>query len=320
MSNSFNMYPVLTPEMLASAGIKTTVPEFMYNEGYETYPLKTCDVLERDYNISATIEDPRCEWYPEKYNLIYSDSVSIENPSVLFGKEGIASLKSSIGIAIRWMSIKSEHRGIIPVGDFSYTEKELTFTADYKFEKSVLKGSLVLETILYLKSYGQADIDETHLASDTGTVFGVINTREIFIDGNGSIFPIATVSDPSKPLWWVYYDSLDPLQDPFDDEYVEIRLNRAHPAYELLKIDTSLKESVLFVEILASALLVIVESVQETLGPDWHAVLNGQQFARGSVAEAIYHFVIKLGWDTSSPSQLAQSIHSFLDNNIKGGS
>ncbi len=320
MSNSFNMYPVLTPEMTDTAGVKAETFEFMYNEGREIYPLNITDISQNENNISAAIEDPRCEWYPEKYNLGFSYSISIEHPSAFFGKDGIASRKSILGIAIRWMSVRSEHRGVIHVGDFSCTETELTFTVNHKFAKSVLKGSLVLETILYLKAYGDPDFDEGLLASSTGTVFGTINTREIFIDGNGSVFPIATVSDPSKPLWWVYYDSLDPLLDPFDDEYVEIRLNRAHPAFELLKIDSSFKESTLFLEILSSALLIIVESVQETLGPDWYTVLSGQQFARGSVAEVIYHFVIKLGWDTSSPAELSQSIHSFLDNNIKGGS
>jgi energy-coupling factor transporter ATP-binding protein EcfA2 len=143
---------------------------------------------------------------------------------------------------------------------------------------------------------------------------------EIFVDGNGSVFPIGVVNCPGKPLWWVYYDSIDPLVDPFDEDHVEIKFNSAHPNYEALKIEGSLKESPLFLEVISAALMIIVESVKESASTEWDNILNGNGFERGSIAEAVYYFISKLQWDPASPVSLASSIHTFFDNHLQGGS
>ena len=76
----------------------------------------------------------------------------------------------------------------------------------------------------------------------------------------------------------------------------------------------------MFLEVMSAALMSIIESAKENLGPDWDAVISGQmQLEHGTIAEAVYYFVSKLGWDTTSPSRLAQSIHSFFDASLSGG-
>ena len=320
MSTSFNMYPTLTPELFEKLGYAPGELVLLYKEGYEHFPLNLENKNGDDFGFCAELRDPRCEWYPEKYNLLLRKTITVTDGSALFGAQGIVPSSAAIGIAVRWISTKSEHRGIVPCGELVADTANVTFHYEQSFDRNTIKGSVILETILYLKSTGTVAENEQHLAQQTGTILGVLDSCEIFIDGNGSIFPVATVNDSSKPLWWVYYDeACDPLQDPFEEEYVEIRLNRAHPAFELLKIDGSLKDSPLFLEVISSALLVIVDSVKETLGEDWFLVLSGNGFANGSIAEAIHYFVVKLQWDTSSTTKLAQSIKKFFDDNLKGG-
>ena len=110
-----------------------------------------------------------------------------------------------------------------------------------------------------------------------------------------------------------YNETADAMQDKFESENVEIRLNKAHPNYDALKIETSMVESPLFLEVISSALMVIVESAKESLGEDWDTVLSGTGFESGSIAEAIYYFVTRLQWDISSPAKLLASIKEFFE-------
>ena len=196
-----------------------------------------------------------------------------------------------------------------------------SFTYEHCFQEDTLKGSLILQTVFYLKKAGKARKNERHLCNNSGTILGITDSCQVFIDGNGSVFPVATVYEPKGQLWSVFYDeTADPLQDMFDSEHVEIRLNEAHPNYQQLRIDSSLKESPLFLEVISASLLIIIESVKETLGPDWESVVDGTaEIQEGTIADAVRYFVNKLGWKVSGTNQLSQSIHRFFDENLKGG-
>ena len=321
MSASFNLYPVLTNEQISAAIPSPSSITFYYFDNGAEQALTLENKTDNDFNFSADLQDPRCNWYAEDYDLYMERTLRVEDSSLWFGKNGVVPENATIGIAQQWISVKTEMRGIIPMGEIHNGDKNLEFLVDHVFKQKTIKGSLVLKTIIYLKDAGSPSKDENIFCSQTGTILGEIDCCEIFIDGNGSVFPIATINDPNQPLWTVYYDeSADPMQDAFDHEHVEVRLNQAHPCYDQLKIESSLKDSPLFLEVISSALMIIIDSAKESLGPDWDNVVSGSQtFEHGSIAEAISYFVTKLDWDISSPSKLAQSIHSFFDANLQGG-
>lgn len=320
MSGALNFYPTLTESQLVNIGYSTIFPEFSYTESYEEFPLLLDYVNDNTCSFSAKIKDPRCTWYPESHDLLLNKKCKILSGYSLFGNGGIVSSTAEVGIALRWISSKSDERGVIPFGTITKSDCATEFELNCKFDKGKLKGSLKLQTILYLKNAGKCAEDELYFAQQAGTILGMLDHAEIYIDGNGSIFPIVSVDAPGKALWTIYYnDTCDPMQDSFDEENVEIRLNRAHPAYDSLKIEVSLSESPMFLEVLSSALFVIVESAKESIGEDWSNVMNGQEFASGSIADAIYHFVKRLQWDVSSPARLAESIKDFFEKNGSGG-
>lgn len=318
---SFNLYPVLSQKLFESIGYIPSEPKFSYFENDRVHDLGLKNSTGNQLNLTAEIEDVRCHFELEKHELSVSKSVTINSPQFLFGEKGIVPQNATIGVAVQWISSKSDHRGVFQLGQISKKDKKVELSSTYHFRPSLVRGSIILRTVLYLKEYSGCSPNEKHLCNQTGTIIGTFDGCEILVEGNGSIFPIVEINDPSKPLWKLYYDdSADPLQDAFDEEHVEIRLNKAHPSYDELKIDSSLKESPLFLEVISSALMIIIESAKNALGPDWDAVINDQSsFDRGSIAEAVSYFVTKLGWETSSPSLMAESIHNFFDNNLKGG-
>lgn len=316
MSESFSSYPLLNDSIFSAIGYVSDCPEFSYSDDYEEFPLHIEGNENHSGSIVGKIKDSRCTWYPETHNLLLRKACRFTSAYYLFGAGGIAASSATIGIALRWISSKSDERGLIPFGELTRTDSAAEFIAEASFEKGKLKGSLKLQTILYLKQPGTPTESEMYFAQQAGAVLGILDQSEIYIDGNGSIFPIVVVDQPGKPLWQVYFsDTVDALQDSFSSENVEIRLNRANPNFDSLKIESSMSESPLFLEVISSALMVIVESAKESLGEDWNNILNGEGYESGSIAEAINYFVSRLQWDVSSPVNLAVSIKEFFEKN-----
>lgn len=316
MNDSFSPYPLLETKHYAALGYVAERPEFSYIENFEAYPLQVEVSSEGISSVNGKLKDPRCSWYPETHNLKVQRNYRIASAYCLFGEGGIAPSDSIIGIALQWISSRSDERGIIPFGEITRLDAGTAYQAECNFERGKLKGSLKLQTVLYLKDPKTPKASEMYFAQQAGTILGILDQTEIYIDGNGSIFPIVVIEAPGKPLWHVYYnETADAMQDKFESENVEIRLNKAHPNYDALKIETSMVESPLFLEVISSALMVIVESAKESLGEDWDTVLSGTGFESGSIAEAIYYFVTRLQWDISSPAKLSASIKEFFEKN-----
>ena len=77
MSTSFNMYPTLTPELFEKLGYAPGELELLYKEGYEHFPLSLENKNGDDFGFCAELRDPRCEWYPEKYNLLLRKTITV---------------------------------------------------------------------------------------------------------------------------------------------------------------------------------------------------------------------------------------------------
>lgn len=314
MSESFNSYPMLEHRHYTSMGYVADSIEFSYNENFEEYSLNLELSGDSAFSNCGKIKDPRCSWYPETHNLRIQKNCKIASAYCLFGEGGIAPSGSTIGIALRWISTKSDERGIVPFGEITRYDGSCMFRLDHNFDRGTLRGSLKLQTVFYLKNPGIPKSSEWYFANQSGIILGVLDQSEIYIDGNGSVFPIVVIENPGKPLWHVYYsETADVMEDKFDGDNVEIRLNKAHPNFEDLKIETTMAESPLFIEVLSAALMVIVQSVRESAGEDWDNILSGTGYETGSIAEAINYFVTKLQWDVSSPTKLSVSIKEFLE-------
>ena len=315
MSEVFNSYPVLQEPCISQIGYVTGLPECRYVDQYEEYPLQL-DGQESLTSFSGQIKDPRCTWYPETHNLIFKKTCRFTSAYHMFGSGGVAASNAILGVALRWISSKADERGIIPFGEVTRKESSVSFDVEAEFDKGKLKGSLKYQTVLYLKKAGNPSSKEQHFANTPGIILGVLDQGELFVDGNGSVFPIVSVNQPGKPLWMVYFnDTADPMQDSFDSENVEIRLNKAHPNYEALKIESTLAESSLFREVLSSAMMVIIEAAKELCNDNWEEILNGYGYESGSIAEAIHYFHAKLLWDMSSAPALSLSIRAFFEKN-----
>ncbi|WP_019680663.1 hypothetical protein [Ruminococcus flavefaciens] len=318
MSEILNLYPTLTESGVNKAGISIQQIKLSYRDDNDYFPINIEIENGNEKKYIAVLKDERVKWSAETHNLIIHKAGTIKHPDTLFGSNGIAPHDSVIGVAAIWSSKKSDLHGTIQYGEFSLTSAPYSFDCNYTFERSILRGSLKYKLVLYLKYNGNPYPEEMHLANQTGTILGVLEEFELYVDGNGSIFPIKEVNNEGKPLWWVDFDiTADIFEDLFDDEHVVVCLNRAHPCFPDLSIEESYKNSPLFREVISSALYIIVMSVKELADNEWDNVITGNNLEPGTIAEATFYFINKLGWDVSSPTALAKSIHKYFDENLQ---
>ena len=309
MGISLDAFPKMTNNLSKMIGYSTEGFKFGYHykgeiRGLKAEPADTstskCTVLK--------ISDQVAQWNPEENNLYVDYRCSFRSPKFLFGEQGLAALNGSqIGVALLWLNPDGNQRGAEPIGEiYSNVNKSYSVSGRVFFSEKQLKGTLELQTVLYLKKRGLPNNKEKHLAALEGTIFGIIDETRIIIDGNGSIFPVHEVKSLNEPLWWVMCDWEDPRTDRFTDENVCLFLNTAHKDYPSLNINEGMKNSPLLTEILCSALQIIITKVlnDDVAKSD---TIQGSNLEEGSISSMVHYLLntFEINYSKDNPETTA---------------
>lgn len=318
--NSVTLYKTLNKELYESMCFSQNNPVVYYRNGNDTN-LLSLELKDSNGRTNiARLTDDACKWMPDDYGFNIGTDCVIGNPAVLFGTGGIADDSAEIGVAVIWTDAKAKQRGSFEIGSFRKQHDPVMLAAEYRFAEGILRGELHLSTVLYLKRPGERT-KNSPFAAETGMLLGCLSEWTIVIEGSGSTFPIVVYNSPGNLLWTVRYNSAcDPMTDAFDEENVCIFLNSAHPLYPLLNIEKSMADSPLLVEALTSALLLICSCAKSAIGADWDSLMsNGEEIEDGTIAQAMFYFCSKLGWNFSSEVELSESIRQFFEKKVLGG-
>ncbi len=312
MANSILLYPSLTDDLKKQIRFQKRAFCFYYENNGEECAL--IDEPTEVYSSLYIIKDEMGIWSQEEYNLCFRRKYCLRTFQCLFGKNGIVCENARLGMAIIWTSSDSKQRGVIPIGSFSNEDIIFEKTGEMQFHKGQLRGEVNFSTILYIAQEGNQKEEELHLANEVGYNLGELDNYTIKLDGVGSAFPIFEVYEKEQPLWYVKCDWLDPTVDLFED-CVSINLNTAHKNYKFINQKDSAYNSQLLIEIMASALTIIIEKLR---GDDdyWEQIINGDNFERGSIGQAINYFVSTLEWDISSPEKVSLCARKFFDQRM----
>ncbi len=314
MSIPISFYPHINENILNKLGV--------VNGEFNFYYTKNKDILmETKYPDESRIreviyfEDSNYEWDPDSFNLKLTRPLTISNPNFLFGSRGVAPKQSKLAIGVIWTCKASNIRGAKIIHTFGSDEfAPLQCNLNLEFPRGVLKKELNLEVIIYIKEPGKITAGEEILANQPGLNLGIISRSSIVIEGNGSIFPVVEVEEPNMPLWWVYCSWSDPQEDSFDEEHIKLCINKAHKYYSQVYNGKSVKDSPLFVEIMASAIQNIIHKVEKS--SYWENIKQNYNNSPGSIGEAIYYFMSTFDWDFSSPELLGLTIRKYLEENL----
>lgn len=310
MSVQLNLFPTIDKTLYEKIGYMSNSYKFSYHkDGYDIDLDNEANESHGQTQNVIQLIDSNSQWHANAYDLCFKRKCMINNPGFLFGANGIAEEDAVLGVAIMWLSKSSSQRGIFEVCELTFDNKRKNIDITGNFPPGQLKGTLILETIVYLKNSGLKS--SSIYADNTGTILGTLDTFTIVMDGNGSVFPIIEVKEPGQPLWYVVCSWTDPMVDSFDEDNIRLCINTANPSYNLLKLEEGLKESPFLKEILAGAMQTIVLNVMSS--DYWDEILKGEGFEDGSIGQAINYFINTFGWETNSPERLAMSIRKDFD-------
>ena len=310
MSVSIVPYPSLNERLSSQIRFQHSEYSFFYvDEDGEEHSLG----YKRDeINPSVLFIDDDGAWSHDDYEFSFKISISLRTFGCLFGKTGIACKNAKIGFAIQWTSNESKQRGVFKIDEFGYSDNSFQKDCSFSFPKGTLRGNVSLNIILYLAQAGSVEPDENHLINVPGHVLGELDSVKVFIDGNGSEFPIFEYTNPDDPLWKLNFSCEDPTSEQFG-ECVEICLNKAHRNFKYIDKNSSAFNEQLLSEIMAAALTAIVEEVKKK-SEYWGQIVNGENLTEGSVGQALFYFMRTLEWELESSSINASlSIRRFFE-------
>ena len=313
MSNDILLFPSLSEELQKKVRFQKTKFSFYYTDNEQEEHELRDEPIEAFSSINC-IKDDNGEWDQDRNNFGFRRRYLLRTFQCLFGENGIACKNATLGLAIVWTSSDSKQRGVIPVGTFNASDSAMEADVEKLFSKAQLRGQVDFTTIIYLAKAGKPNQNELHLANTNGYVLGELETFTIKLDGKGSTSPIFEVSAPGQPLWYVKFDWIDPTQDLFS-ECVSINLNTAHKNYKYIDRKQASFNSQLLLEIMASAVSLIVERVR-LQSAYWDQTINNDGLEEGSVSQAIYYFSNTLEWDLSTPDSVSLSARKYFDKRM----
>ncbi len=327
MTIDISTYPSLSDRIMQKNKVSIDKNSYELDLSYDVFEdeeVKNNLLAQTSKNsLFYSLYDSQGIWTPDTHNLKVSGKFTITNPMGLYGESGIAPKDSSIGLAIRWCSGLSKKRGVKIIGDIDKSTESQEIPFCVVFDKSSLRGSVTFYYELFINSNAVGSQVEQHLANIKGTIIGEIQIRILDIDAKEENFPIELFEDHDGPLWKLYVSENDPREIPWGSEAVKILLNKAHKDFKCINQKAITYSPVLLREILASAVSLYINTLQDWQyknEPDYHDLqdfLNNDaigEWEPGCVAEVVNGFQKEpMNIDLTSPIKTSISVHKYFD-------
>ncbi len=274
---------------------------------------KRCELVKKGTSANNMyLEDPNFEWNPQDQKLNCKISIEIHSPTSLFSPiVGVATPSSKLGVAVIWRCKESKARGSVSLDNLEITENSIEryLETEFSIEPGILIGKINFTFVIYLKSYVPCE-KSFGFATIPGTILGIIDNKDIYIDGNGSMFPILDEVSNSKLLWRTEI-SFDDLTETFDEYSFCLYFNKNHEDYECLVTKNKNKHSQLFKEVLAQALFDFIEYARSR-DDQFIDNLEGD-FEDGSIGRQLKFFINVCQWKLETSHSTLNSIRNFIE-------
>lgn len=275
VTNRISLYKTIGTNLIGENGanIKVQPPTLSYQSLVDdevkmiTIPKENSDIKINEFDY---------DWVPEQNNLIYKQTFSIEHPDLLFGEEGVTGKNNIIGLAVHIFSKEAKFQKTIPIESIYNDARRKEMFFEHTFNAGTLRGTIIFEFFFYLKDILQDDTQDFFQADSIGAILseGPIAEKRIFVDGEGSMFPIGNFSEKGGPLWTIEKRWADPISDSFDATNLILKLNTEHPLFPALLKDKGKANKMLMGGILINAMSMIIDQV-----------LNKEEISLGKIDE-----------------------------------
>ena len=317
MSNKtvIESFPILNDDNKKNLSIDLTVKGNYLNENNKLSILNF-NVDENDSNI-IYCDDPCGFWNPKSYNINIKGSLSIDNLDSLFTTNKIVDEDTILGLAVTVNSKNTSMTFTEEIGEKRFKDGNTNYEFEIEFGKSQLYVDFYIDVILYIKD---SFVENSIFASEVGTSLGILVSKNIVVEGKGSIFPIEIVKVENGPLWnmKINYDSI--YDDEFSIKTVSLQINSLNNGFKYLEIDKiSDKNSIIWKEILSSFFFNLLLYVNRQDGITNIVKLNDEELILGSLAYYIKYIVesFKITNEINNPVLLSNKVRTEIDRIIK---
>ncbi|MDY6392590.1 MAG: hypothetical protein SPL80_07100 [Bacilli bacterium] len=309
------LYKTIDKELFDSLGIEFKRSFVACLRNGKKQPLEEKQLAKSDDPLEKMLEDPTSYWDHRSEGVLVDMSVSIEHPSMLFGRSGVAFSDATLGFGIEWLAKESKIRDYVFLGYIKNTKSSISFSKSNVFVKD-FTSDVTFRVVFFISEPG-TPAQGLFFGNQKGLVLGKVDRLKIVVKGKGSVFPLNIVSRPNEALWKVTVDFEDPYSDPFTDDNVRISFNKDNPAFPFINEDD--KENYnpeFFKEILGASFAALLLEIRHNYEKDKFD-LNRESYP-GSIHTAIKYFAHSLDIDVNgSPAEVAKSAISYIEKEYK---
>lgn len=310
-SNQISLFNKISKNELENAGFKVIDKKLSYEHSNETREIDLSK-LEGD---SVYINDIDSFWVPTNHNLNFYINLTFEDTSIFFGPNAVTSTGNKLGLAAKIHSKGSNYQEILELGEIINSTGSSNIEHTFRFPRGLFRDFFKVEFFIYL-----LDVKSTSLgqAKDIGTILSVepLFIFTVFVDGDGSIFPITEFSEPNGPFWKLEKSWVSPEEDTFDSANIRLAINIEHELFEQVnsgKMKTSRK---IMNDIITQAMAMII---QEVIIVQNGNIAEADESVENSILRIVRYWVDTFEVDTESIFSITNSLNRNIESAMRGG-
>ncbi|WP_455467665.1 hypothetical protein [Streptococcus salivarius] len=302
--NTFNLFKQINEELEEKIGLN--ISDYFLN--YDTDVEKKEILNSVEPNTIQIMSDLDSSWTADYDNLTIKQTIKIENPSYLFGPDGVTLEKNKLGIGVHVHSRTSMFQETIAMAEVCKNDIPLSFDLVYSFPKGKLRGKVHIETFFYVKELNEtypthADLQGMRVSQKN------ISELILIIDGAGSMFPIGEFEEKNGPLWKLKIKNFNPTEDLFSTDNINLLLNKSHSLFKQLKERKTALSRGLMSEIVSQAMSLIIDKVIKEIEDD--EIISDS--ADGTILSIVNYWISVFEVETSDSVRISNSLKLALE-------
>ena len=145
--NSFSLFKQIDANLYQQIGIEVGDYRFTYDSVEEEINF---DIEVKPFS-TVVMSELNTDWTPENNDLIITQKIKFANPHLLFGIDGVTLEENALGIGMHIHSRAAMFQQTFAKSEIQFDCLKNEYLISHRFDKSVLRGKVSLETFIYTK-------------------------------------------------------------------------------------------------------------------------------------------------------------------------
>ena len=270
--------------------------------------------IDVDSNKDLSLGDIAPQWSASMHNLNLKLDLEIDKPWKFFDESGVTSKSNKIGIAALVYSRSSNMQETLRISSFGYQKEKFKCTLDKDFEVGSIRGQVNIEIFFYLDEVNETlpyQADKVGMILSNGSIYEI----ELYIDGDGSEFPITEIEESGGPLWLLDMKWVDASEDVFDINNITLKFNKKHRLYESVveKPSNRILNNGYQNEIVVQAMIAVISQVILVEKKD-----ISEESVQNSILKIVTYWIETFDIDTTSISTISNTLRTAIDKKVRG--